>query len=277
MTEHDHQYDEYEIDLREYIMLLWNKKWLIAGVIIVSILAAWVFSSYFLDETYRTEATLRMTDVSGPYSSPQQIQETLRSASVAGSLLVEFGYEVDTSRYRGYVTNNISVNRIDDTDMINLEVEAPSAEMAHQIAGRLTEAFLEGSEEQFNRWRNRRQNELETYQNRREEYNEQIMAAEEQVQELAETDLDAAARNLIDTSISQRISLYIQEYDRQQERIFEIEDELAEKENAEIVNAAYLPTSPVSPRVTLNMAIAAVLAGMIAVFGIFFVEFLKED
>lgn len=270
-------YNEYEIDLREYIMLLWNKKLLIIGVVIISIIAAWAFSNYFLDETYRTEVTLRMTDVSGPYSSPQEIQEILRSASIAGSLLVEFGYEVDTSRYRSYVTNNININRIDDIDMINLEVEAPSAEMAYQIASSLTEAFMEGAEGQYNHWLGRRQNELETYRNRREEYDEKIMAAEQQVQELGESDLDAAARNLIDTSISQRISLYIQEYDRQQERIFEIENELAEREDAEIVNAAYLPESPVSPRVTLNMTIAAVLAGMIAVFGIFFGEFLKED
>ena len=270
-------YDEYEIDLREYIMLLWNKKWLIIGLVIIAMIAAWAVSSFIMEETYETDATMRMTDVSGPYSSVEQIRENLRSESIAGPILSEFGYEPSTSRFRSFARNNINLSRIDDTNYIRLEVSAGEAETAYQIAQKMSEAFLEGSDEQYDNWMSRREEELETYRQRRESYNRQIQEAEQQIQELAESDLDAAARNLIDSSISQRISLYVQEYDRQQERIFELEDRLADIERAEIINAAYLPTNPSAPRVRLNMAVAAVLAGMIGVFGVFFIEFLKED
>ncbi|MFW6301639.1 MAG: Wzz/FepE/Etk N-terminal domain-containing protein [Bacillota bacterium] len=270
-------YDEYEIDLREYIMLLWNKKWLIIGLVVIAMVAAWAVSSFFMGETYETEVTLRMTDVSGPYSSVEQTRENLRSESIAGPILSEYGYEPGTSSFRNFVRNNINLSRIDDTNYVRLEVAAGEAETVYQIAEKMTEAFLEGSDKQYDDWMDRREDELETYRERRESYDQQIQDAEQQIQELAESDLDAAARNLIDSSISQRISLYVQEYDRQQERIFSLEDEIADSERAEVINAAYLPANPSAPRVTLNIAVAAVLAGMIGVFGVFFIEFLKED
>lgn len=270
-------YDEYEIDLREYIMLLWNKKWLIIGLVVIAMVAAWAVSSFMMGETYETDATLRMTDVSGPYNSVEQARENLRSESIAGPILAEFDYESGTSRFRNFTRNNINLNRVDDTNYARLEIAAGEAETAYQIAQKLTEAFLAGSDKQYNDWMARREDELETYRQRRENYDRQIQEAEQQLQELAESDLDAAARNLIDSSISQRISLYVQEYDRQQERIFSLEDKLADVQRAEVINAAYLPTSPSAPRVRLNIAIAAVLAGMIGVFGVFFIEFLKED
>ncbi|MFW5791001.1 MAG: Wzz/FepE/Etk N-terminal domain-containing protein [Bacillota bacterium] len=270
-------YDEYEIDLREYIMLLWNKKWLIIGLVVIAMVAAWAVSSFLMGETYETEVTLRMTDVSGPYSSVEQTRENLRSESIAGPILSEYGYEPGTSSFRNFVRNNINLSRIDDTNYVRLEVTAGEAETVYQIAEKMTEAFLEGSDKQYDDWMDRREDELETYRERRESYDQQIQDAEQQIQELAESDLDAAARNLIDSSISQRISLYVQEYDRQQERIFSLEDRLADIERAEVINAAYLPANPSAPRVTLNIAVAAVLAGMIGVFGVFFIEFLKED
>lgn len=270
-------YDEYEIDLREYIMLLWNKKWLIIGLVVIAMVAAWAVSSFMMGETYETDATLRMTDVSGPYNSVEQARENLRSESIAGPILAEFDYESGTSRFRNFTRNNINLNRVDDTNYARLEIAAGEAETAYQIAQKLTEAFLAGSDKQYNDWMARREDELETYRQRRENYDRQIQEAEQQLQELAESDLDAAARNLIDSSISQRISLYVQEYDRQQERIFSLEDKLADVQRAEVINAAYLPTNPSAPRVRLNIAIAAVLAGMIGVFGVFFIEFLKED
>lgn len=47
--------------------------------------------------------------------------------------------------------------------------------------------------------------------------------------------------------------------------------------NINIINEANLPESPVSPNTKLNVAIAAVLGLMLAVFIIFFREFMKEE
>ncbi|RQD70026.1 MAG: hypothetical protein D5S01_10635 [Halanaerobium sp. MSAO_Bac5] len=56
-------YDEYEIDLREYIMLLWNKKWFIAGFVIIVVMGAFVFSSFVLSTEYESEASILAPEI----------------------------------------------------------------------------------------------------------------------------------------------------------------------------------------------------------------------
>ena len=51
--------EEYiEIDLREYIMTLWNNKWLIIALVVVSVLAAGLYSKYITEPKYKANATL---------------------------------------------------------------------------------------------------------------------------------------------------------------------------------------------------------------------------
>ncbi|MGM0500180.1 MAG: Wzz/FepE/Etk N-terminal domain-containing protein, partial [Bacillota bacterium] len=40
-------YDEYEIDLREYIMLLWDNKFFIGGLVVLAVLISYVYSTNF--------------------------------------------------------------------------------------------------------------------------------------------------------------------------------------------------------------------------------------
>ncbi|KXS45510.1 MAG: lipopolysaccharide biosynthesis protein [Candidatus Frackibacter sp. T328-2] len=49
-------YDEYEIDLREYINLLWDGKGIIIGLFIAAILIAGLVSQFFIAPVYQTEA-----------------------------------------------------------------------------------------------------------------------------------------------------------------------------------------------------------------------------
>ncbi|MFW5809890.1 MAG: Wzz/FepE/Etk N-terminal domain-containing protein, partial [Halanaerobium sp.] len=45
-------YDEYEIDLREYIMLLWENKLFIIGLTVVAVLIAYIYSANFITPKY---------------------------------------------------------------------------------------------------------------------------------------------------------------------------------------------------------------------------------
>ncbi|MGM0411260.1 MAG: Wzz/FepE/Etk N-terminal domain-containing protein, partial [Bacillota bacterium] len=57
MNEPEH-YDEYEIDLREYIMLLWNAKWFIIGLCIIAVITAGVYTVSFTEPKYEADASL---------------------------------------------------------------------------------------------------------------------------------------------------------------------------------------------------------------------------
>jgi LPS O-antigen subunit length determinant protein (WzzB/FepE family) len=54
--QHPNYYDEYEIDLREYILLLWKNKFFIGGLVILAVIAAFLVSSYYMAPTYETKA-----------------------------------------------------------------------------------------------------------------------------------------------------------------------------------------------------------------------------
>ncbi|KXS46829.1 MAG: lipopolysaccharide biosynthesis protein, partial [Halanaerobium sp. T82-1] len=51
-------YDEYEIDLREYIILLWNNKLFIGAIVVLAVIAAFVISSFVLSPQYESEANI---------------------------------------------------------------------------------------------------------------------------------------------------------------------------------------------------------------------------
>lgn len=58
-------YDEYEIDLREYIMLIWDHKWFITAFVIIAVLAAFFVSSYFINPLYSLQATVKLANAEG--------------------------------------------------------------------------------------------------------------------------------------------------------------------------------------------------------------------
>jgi len=82
---------------------------------------------------------------------------------------------------------------------------------------------------------------------------------------------------MLSSSISERIFNYIENLERAQDDFYSIEEEIQEMEEARIISTAFTPGSPTAPNRTLNMAIAAVLALMLGVFGVFFREFLREE
>ncbi|RCW44110.1 MULTISPECIES: GNVR domain-containing protein [unclassified Halanaerobium] len=51
-------YDEYEIDLREYIMLLWDNKWFIAGLVAAALIITFFYSFFLAGPVYEAKSTL---------------------------------------------------------------------------------------------------------------------------------------------------------------------------------------------------------------------------
>lgn len=51
-------YDEYEINLKEYINILWDNKWFIIGLCIIVILITGVYSQYIMEPQYQAKSTL---------------------------------------------------------------------------------------------------------------------------------------------------------------------------------------------------------------------------
>ena len=125
MNENDrmnNNYDEYEIDLREYILLIWKKKFLLVGLVIVAMVSAVVFTNITADPRYEASSTLL-------------IMPPMYTTSIeVGSLPIETYRELAiTSQMRNKIIEELDL-RDDEGELIS--PDALENRMEFEIAGR---------------------------------------------------------------------------------------------------------------------------------------------
>lgn len=265
-------YDEYEIDLREYIMLLWNNKLFIGVLVILAAAAAFLVSSFILTPTYETNAKIQLSNFEGLYSEPDSAVQLLTSTGLMKTVMGDLGTEMSAAELRSYINNNLNVNQISETSIISISVKNTDPDLTLEIAEGLIAKFKSNSNQYF----------AEKLENERE-FIAELKAEIEAINNNLETNqkLLAQSRENNDTETA---SLLIQENSSLQNARKETKLLVQEKESSllnfyslEVLDAPYLPEKPVSPNTKLNVAIAAVLALMLGVFIIFFREFMKEE
>jgi len=141
--------EELEIDLREYILLLWRKKMLLIGLVIAAVLIAFLYTGFFLAEEYETYATIELSNIDHRYARPNNARSIIKSEELAGSLIREIERENDWTehRVRSFINNNIEVEALEDTDMLNIIVSGNNPTEISRLANELAENFLEISRE----------------------------------------------------------------------------------------------------------------------------------
>lgn len=265
-------YDEYEIDLREYILLLWDNKFFIAAFIILAVIAAFLASQFVMSPSYETKAKLQLSNYEGLYSEPDTAVQLLSSTGLMQNVMSNLGLEMTAAELNSYINNNLTVSQIGDTSILSLTVKNNEPQLTLEIAEGLISNFENNSNQYF-------QNIIESER----DYISSLKADLEEVNsDLASNQkLIAESRNAGEL---ETVSLIIQENSSLQSSKRELRKEIEEKESKllnfyplEVLDAPYLPENPVSPNTRLNIAIAAVLALMLAVFIIFFREFMKEE
>ena len=110
-------YDEYEIDLREYIMLLWNKKWIIIAMVIIAVAGAYFISANFIETTYENSASavVQLANTPGEFSETESVKQVLKSDEIVNTALKE--HNIDLLKVDNLDTNIISELRLTDQGM----------------------------------------------------------------------------------------------------------------------------------------------------------------
>jgi len=265
-------YDEYEIDLREYIMLLWNHKWFIAVFVIIAALAAFFVSSFILTEVYKTEAKIQLSNFKGIYSEPQSAVQMLSSTDILSGVMEAVNEDKTPAELRSYINNNVEVSSINNTSIITLQIKNSDPQKAQSIAKNMIDRYRIQSENYFSKLIENRETFVENLKVDQEEINKTINMNDTQIEVNREANNYGVVQNLLEENSSLNSS-------RQELRILiqNEEENLLEFYPLAVIDSPYLPENPVSPNTRLNTAIAAVLALMLAVFIIFFKEFMKEE
>lgn len=267
----DNYYNEYEIDLVEYIMLLWNHKWFIGAFVILAVVASFLVSNFVLSPSYETKARIQLSNYEGLYSEPDTAVQLLSSTDLMGDVMSNLGIKMSAAKLNSYINNNLTVNQIGDTSIISMSIKNNEPELTLNIAQGLIENFKKNSNQYFENILEQEREYISDLKADLEDINSDLKNNQKMIEE---------SRNAGEL---ESVSLLVQENSSLQNSRRELRKEIEEKESnllnfysLEVLDKPYLPENPVSPNVKLNVAIAAVLALMLAVFIVFFKEFIKN-
>lgn len=155
--------DLVEIDLREYITLLWRKKWLIIGLVVIAAVASY-FISQQMTKIYQTSTLVMVKEdsgaqelfsdqfsfISGSSSKVATYTEMLKSRRILQKVIEELNLrdeETGELISPGGLKDSISVSGTRETNLISITVTYPDPVVARDIANKLVEVFKDENQE----------------------------------------------------------------------------------------------------------------------------------
>jgi LPS O-antigen subunit length determinant protein (WzzB/FepE family) len=143
----EENYDEYEIDLREYIKLVWKHKWFITAFVVLAVLAAFVFSSYFIKPEYKTEAVLSAPNyelLNGQTINSNYYISLFESDDVVNEVLRYVNKEKEDINQldNADILHKININTEDNNNQINFLLTYNDPEKASLVLKKWLDEFM---------------------------------------------------------------------------------------------------------------------------------------
>ncbi len=165
MDQHDRMEEEFiEIDLREYFRLLWQRKWIIIGLVFIAVIGSY-FISREMTRYYQTSTLVMVQDdkqmaeelFSGQSSlfgsggnKVATYTKMLTSRRILAQVIddlkladLETGEPISTSALK----RAISVNGEQETNLITITVTYPDPHLAQAIANQLVKVFIDENQD----------------------------------------------------------------------------------------------------------------------------------
>ncbi|HBQ25258.1 MAG TPA: hypothetical protein DD791_02590 [Syntrophomonas sp.] len=306
----EYNYDYNEIDLRDIFKTLGKWKYTIISVTLICMFLSAIVSLFFINPVYEASAMVAPASAStlaernniSYLVTGDDFDRITDSKKISDSLdsIIKLT-QVDVTRYTALLTSNhilwctikelnlkttpaklkeqIRVETNKDDGVSQVTVSHTDPKMAAQIANSLvnqTAAYLKDLNDQ-------KMNKL--LKNLEEQQTVAQVRAEEAFIKLKEFEAGNATSDTIQKEIEIRKLQH--EVDRREDilnslnsKIFEmkvVQSFTSVEDMIVMLSAATVPQNPVKPNKKLNVAIAGVLGLMVAVFGVFLAEYLKND
>ncbi|WP_408955116.1 YveK family protein [Natroniella sp. ANB-PHB2] len=264
-----------EIDLREYLKILIERKGTIIGVTLLAVLISGVISFFVLDPVYEAEATMGLSNRAGRYSEVTTAKQMLRSLSYFNQLNNELDLGLDQNQLRK-LRNNLEIDEVNDR-ILELSFQSKDPKQAKLILGNLIDLFKADSSQYFERNQARLEGELEEVETEITMLEGRLSEREDNIEELLSTDrLSTADKVILSNEFGNKINdLEKLRYSLVDEK-YKLKERVDDLEGLLVINAPITPESPVAPNKKLNLAIAAVLGLMLGLFMAFMAEFLSD-
>lgn len=308
--EPEQYYDEYEIDLREYIKVLWDGKWLIIGLIIIAVLTAGAYSRFFIEPVYETEAAVEVSNAGrgysnleavvqllqsdeiippvpeealktvgsgGVYSDPEDVVRLLQSNKLVKPVMEELEQDFTDAQLKNYIERNIEAVNIEDSDIVEIRVRDTNPERAEKLLEGIVNNFQDDSNRIYHRIIDNKEDQLASIDSNLQSLEDKIEDVHSEIDSILRLEMGPAEKSILINSLTARLEALFEQQNKLMEMEQDVKREIETYHPVREIETPYLPERPVSPNTKLNIAIAGVLALMLSVFIIFFREFMKED
>ena len=281
MDEKNRLNEEYiEIDLKEYLYILWKNKLLIISIIVLAVFGSFLVSRFVMTNIYSVESSVKLSNLEGSiYSNGAASSRIIKSRSFLQNVNQKYNMNLDNNyidRLLSNQANFLVVNGNEESSFIEIQVKGENPNQIQNLANNIAQFFIDQSEDDIN--------------NKREVMREHIQSLEQEkknVNNLNEN-INSLIENISETTAEEQIEInYLQntlfdikksvnEFSFQTtNQIYEIRNELTNISPAQVVSAAEVPENPSEPNIKLNLAIAFVLGVFLAIFIVFIKQFLK--
>lgn len=254
-------------ELREYLTVLWRRKFLIASMILVTLGAA-IFYTERQTPLYESSAQVLVA----PISLPLQGQQSYASINMASEQLVAASPEVASIAQRELQTDGISPGFVSvegsiEDQTLTFTATSPRPSAARSTAQAYAEAYLDHRSLQLEEDLQKGEDNLNAVI---AEINQQIKAAESEL-----ADAEASGDESRATVLQLRITSLANQLTTQQTSLNQILL-AASAPVGNVVAPAYLPSSPSSPDVQRNRLLGILLGISLGVGLAFLMERLDE-
>ena len=147
--------EEMEIDLKEYLDIIWSKKWLILGITLLATLISGLVSFFVLQPVYEASTTIMIgksntSEQSIKYDDVmlnQKLVNTYSEIIKSNTVLEEVVSNLKLGQSATQQKENVTVNPIGDTEIIEIKVNNSDPVLATNIANDLSEVSMENVKE----------------------------------------------------------------------------------------------------------------------------------
>ncbi|NLU50742.1 MAG: hypothetical protein GXX09_10135 [Syntrophomonadaceae bacterium] len=267
-------YDD-EIDLRECFRTLSKWKYTIIGIIVLAMLASALASKFVMEPVYEATAIVEIEPLPQmleglPQRSISSCEQMVTSDRVLDPVIRKLKLD-ESYTLRTLRKEHIKTEVLKDTNLIKITVNdkdpEQAAKMANEICTQFTDAVKADQDKQLVRL---------------EKFVESQIAREERVMEdEVRMNMHKLTGGTVEAIMADSRIL------RQQDILADLERKKNSLEvirasnligaNVSVVSMARPHEEPVKPNIMLNTAVAGVLGLMLAVFGVFFYEYMKGE
>ena len=152
-----------EFDLKRFAKTAWQKKWLIIAIMIVSVIAGYIYSYYMITPKYQSTTTIVLTKVESAESTDNQDSITQSDITMNQSLIDTYRDIVKSKKIAKAVKENLGLENISEDGIINsitvtasettsllkISVSNEDAELAKNLANEIAKVFSEQIKEYY--------------------------------------------------------------------------------------------------------------------------------